>query len=218
MAPLKRALALLLLLAACTPRPLPPEARFLGAEVLGLEAEGPALLLGLKVAFQNPNPFPLPLEALGVVARLGPLTLPLSATLPQGESVQTITLRLRPAEALDTARRLLSREGVPLRLEGRVLGQGYTFFQTTLALPLEPLRVRRVGVNLYVENPNPLPLEAQGEVRFLGQRLAVRLSLPAKGEGRLVVAGFRPGLGGERELWLRLTLPGFFSWDAVFPL
>ncbi|AFV76446.1 hypothetical protein YIM1640_04660 [Thermus oshimai] len=209
---------LLLLLAACAPRPLPPEARLQGAEVLGLEAEGPALLLGLKVAFRNPNPFPLPLEAFGVAARLGGLTLPLSATLPPGESLQTFTLRLRPAEALDTARRLLSPEGVPFRLEGRVLGQSLTLYQTTLALPIAPLKVRTVGANLLVENPNPFPLEAEGELRFLGQRLAVRLALPPRGEGRLVVSGYRPGLGGERELRLRLTLPGFFSWEAAFPL
>lgn len=65
MGPLARRLGLLLLgllaLAACAPRPLPPEARYLGAEIRGLElSPEPALLLAVRVAFKNPNPFPFP--------------------------------------------------------------------------------------------------------------------------------------------------------------
>ncbi|RTH21720.1 hypothetical protein CSW42_03960, partial [Thermus scotoductus] len=62
MAPVRILLGLLTLglLAACAPRALTPEARFLGAELRGLEVSPePALLLGVRVEFQNPNPFPL---------------------------------------------------------------------------------------------------------------------------------------------------------------
>ncbi|MCH1927637.1 hypothetical protein L6232_22855, partial [Shewanella sp. C31] len=62
-------------------------------------------------------------------------------------------MRLTPQEALATAQALLSREGVEVVLEGRTLGQSLTFFRTRLAFPLEPPRVRRAGVNFFLENP-----------------------------------------------------------------
>lgn len=162
MGPLARRLGLLLLgllaLAACAPRPLPPEARYLGAEIRGLElSPEPALLLAVRVAFKNPNPFPLPLATFGTRLRVGEVRVPLDLTLPPGETEASLPVRLTPKEALATARALLSREGAEVALEGRTLSQDLTFFKARLAFPLEPLRVRRAGVNLFLENPNPLP-------------------------------------------------------------
>lgn len=90
MGPLARRLGLLLLgllaLAACAPRPLPPEARYLGAEIRGLElSPEPALLLAVRVAFKNPNPFPLPLATFGTRLRVGEVRVPLDLTLPPGK-------------------------------------------------------------------------------------------------------------------------------------
>ncbi|WP_117237109.1 hypothetical protein [Thermus sediminis] len=210
----------LLLLAACAPRTLAPEARFLGGEVLGLEPiPNPALLLGLRVAFHNPNPFPLPLSAFGARLRVGEVALPLDLNLPPGEKEEVLLLRLTPREALSTARALLSPEGAEVALEGEVLGGRLAFFRTRLSLPLEPPRVHRSGVNLSLENPNPVPLRAEGSLMLWGQRLSVRVDLPAKGEGRLQVVGFGPGLeGGGGRLELRLEVPGFFVQELVLPL
>ncbi|WP_018111582.1 hypothetical protein [Thermus igniterrae] len=219
MAPL-RLLLLLVLLSACAPRPLPPEARLLGAEVRGLElSPGPALLLALRVELQNPNPFPLPLAALGARLRVGEVVVPLDLTLAPGRQEEALLVRLTPQAALATVQALLSREGVLVALEGRTLGQELTFFRTRVALPLEPLRVRRAGVNLYLENPNPIPLKAEGSLLFLGQRLSVRADLPARGEARLQVVGLRPGLerGGGR-LELTLEVPGFTRFSLELPL
>ncbi len=139
-------LALALLLPACAPRTLVPEAEFLGAELRGLELlPEPALLLGVRVRFQNPNPFPLPLSAFGAQLRLGEVVLPLDLSLPPGGSLQTLPLRLTPGAGLRTVHGLLSREGIPLSLEGRVLGGQHTFFSTRLAFPLEPPRVELRG-------------------------------------------------------------------------
>ncbi|MCS7217615.1 MAG: hypothetical protein NZ846_01340 [Thermus sp.] len=218
---LVRLLPLFLLgLAACAPRVLPPEARLQGAELQGLATQpSPALLLGLRVAFQNPNPFPLPLATLGTRLRVGEVTVPLELTLPPGSTEAVLPVRLTPQGALATAQALLSREGVEVALEGRTLGQDLTFFRTRLAFPLEPPRVRRAGVNLFLENPNPYPLRAEGRLVLLGQSLAVRLELPARGEGRLQVVGFRPGLeGGGGRLELDLEVPGFFRQRLVLPL
>ncbi len=213
-------LAFLALLAACAPRTLAPEARLLGGEIRGLElSPSPALLLGLRVAFHNPNPFPLSLSAFGARLRVGEVVLPLDLTLPPGEKEETLLLRLTPKEALATARALLSREGAEVALEGQTLGQPLTFFRTRLSFPLEPPRVRRAGVNFFLENPNPIPLRAEGHLVLLGQRLAVRVDLPAKGEGRLQVVGFRPGLErGSGRLELRLEVPGFFVQELTLPL
>lgn len=213
-------LALGLLLGGCAPRTLAPEARFQGAELRGLElAPEPALLLGVQVQFRNPNPFPLPLSAFGAQLRLGEVVLPLDLTLPPGESLQTLPVRLTPGAALRTAQALLSREGVGLSLEGRVLGSQYTFFSTRLAFPLEPPRVELRGVNLLIYNPNPLPLRAQGEVVLLGQRLQVGADLPAQGEARLQLRGFRPGLErGSPRLELVLEVPGFFRYSLTLAL
>jgi len=217
----KPLLALLLLaLAACAPRPLPPEARYLGAALRGLElAPEPALLLEVRVAFRNPNPFPLPLSAFGTRLRLGEVGVPLDLTLPPGEKEALLPVRLTPREALATAQALLSPKGVEVALEGRALGQDLTFFRAHLAFPLEPPRVRRAGVNLFLENPNPLPLRAEGTLVLLGQRLSVRADLPARGEGKLQVVGLRPGLErGSGRLELRLEVPGFFVQTLVLDL
>jgi len=212
-------LAFLALLAACAPRTLAPEARLLGGEVRGLELSPPALLLGLRVAFQNPNPVPIPLSAFGARLRVGEVVLPLDLTLPPGEKEEVLLPRLTPKEALATARALLSPEGAEVALEGQTLGQPLTFFRTRLSLPLEPLRVRRSGVNLFLENPNPIPLRAEGSLVLLGQRLSVRVDLPARGEARVQVVGFRPGLErGSGRLELRLEVPGFFAQEVVLPL
>lgn len=219
MAPL-RLLLLLALLAACAPRPLTPEARLLGAEVGGLELNpGPALLLALRVEFQNPNPFSLPLAALGARVRVGEVVAPLDLTLPPGRKEERLLVRLTPQGALATARALLSREGVWVALEGQTLGREFTLFRTQVALPLEPLRVRRAGVNFLLGNPNPIPLRAEGNLVLLGQRFSVRADLPARGEARLQVVGFRPGLeGGTGRLELTLEVPGFFRQSLVLPL
>ena len=224
MGPLARRLGLLLLgllaLAACAPRPLPPEARYLGAEIRGLElSPEPALLLAVRVAFKNPNPFPLPLATFGTRLRVGEVRVPLDLTLPPGETDASLPVRLTPKEALATARALLSREGAEVALEGRTLSQDLTFFKARLAFPLEALRVRRAGVNLFLENPNPLPLRAEGTLALLGQRLLVRADLPAKGEARVQVVGLRPGLErGRGRLELRLEVPGFLSQTLVLDL
>ncbi|GLV46887.1 hypothetical protein TJA_00640 [Thermus sp. LT1-2-5] len=220
MAPLNRFLALVLLLAACAPRPLPPEARLLGAELLGLEPGlEPTLVLGLQVAFHNPNPFPLPLAAFGTRLRVGEVAIPLDLTLPPGQKAERLQVRLTPSQALAAGRALLSREGVEVALEGSILGQRLTFFQTRLAFPLEPVRVRRAGVNLFLENPNPLPLRVEGRLLLLGQSLRVEADLPARGEGRLQVVGFRPGLDrGTGRLELTLKVPGFLQTTLVLSL
>ena len=99
------------------------------------------------------------------------------------------------------------------------MSQDLTFFKARLAFPLEPLRVRRAGVNLFLENPNPLPLLAEGTLVLLGQRLLVRADLPAKGEARVQVVGLRPGLErGRGRLELRLEVPGFLSQTLVLDL
>jgi len=74
------------LLAACAPRALTPEARLLSAEVRGLEiSQGPALLLGLRVEFHNPNPFPLPFPPSVPGSRWGRWRCPwTSPCLPEG--------------------------------------------------------------------------------------------------------------------------------------
>ncbi len=224
MGSLARRLGLLLLglwaLAACAPRPLPPEARYLGAELRGLElSPEPALLLEVRVAFHNPNPFPLPLAAFGARLRVGEVAVPLDLSLPPGKKEALLPVRLTPKEALATAQALLSPEGVEVALEGRTLGQDLTFFKARLAFPLEPVRVRRAGVNLFLENPNPFPLRAEGTLVFLGQRLSVRADLPARGEARLQAVGLRPGLErGRRRLELRLEVPGFLSQTLVLDL
>lgn len=186
----------------------------------GLELlPGPALLLEVRVAFQNPNPFPLPLSAFGTRLRVGEVVVPLDLTLPPGEREVVLPVRLTPGEALETARALLFREGVEVALEGEALGQRLTFFRARLALPLEPVRVRREGADLLLENPNPIPLRAQGLLILLGQRLAVRAELPPRGEGRLQVEGLRLGLEGGRprlELWLEV--PGFLRQALVLEL
>ncbi len=213
-------LALLFVLAACAPRPLAPEARYLGGALRGLElAPGPALLLEVRVAFQNPNPFPLPLSAFGTRLRVGGVAVPLDLTLPPGEKEVALPVRLTPGEALEAARALLSTEGVEVALEGEVLGQRLTFFRARLALPLKPVQVRWEGNSLLLENPNPIPLRAEGLLTLLGQRLAVRVDLPARGEGRLWVEGLRLGLEGGRprlELWLEV--PGFLRQALILEL
>ncbi|GAA5335811.1 hypothetical protein [Thermus hydrothermalis] len=220
MAPLRFLLALILFLAACAPRPTPPAATLLGAELLGLElAPEPTLVLGLRVAFQNPNPFPLPLAAFGTRLRVGEVVVPLDLNLPPGRREETLTVRLTPRQARATGQALLSREGVEVALEGKTLGQDLTFFRTRLAFPLEPLRVRRAGVNFFLENPNPLPLRVEGRLVLLGQSLRVEADLPARGEGRLQVVGFRPGLErGSGRLELTLQVPGFFQTTLVLSL
>jgi hypothetical protein len=207
-------------LAACTPRTLAPEARFLGGEIRGLElSPTPALLLGLRVAFHNPNPFPLPLSAFGTRLRVGEVVLPLDLNLPPGPKEEALLVRLTPKEALSTAQALLSREGAEVALEGQTLGQRLTFFRTRLSFPLEPPRVRRAGVNLFLENPNPIPLRAEGSLVLLGQRLSVRVDLPARGEARVQVVGLRPGLErGSGRLELRLEVPGFLAQNLVLEL
>ena len=166
-----------------------------------LERELPALLERLRPDF--------------VVANGETLDL----TLPPGETEASLPVRLTPKEALATARALLSREGAEVALEGRTLSQDLTFFKARLAFPLEPLRVRRAGVNLFLENPNPLPLRAEGTLVLLGQRLLVRADLPAKGEARVQVVGLRPGLErGRGRLELRLEVPGFLSQTLVLDL
>ena len=140
-------------------------------------------------------------------------------TLPPGEKEADLPVRLTPGEALEAARALLSPEGVEVALEGEALGQRLTFFRARLALPLEPVRVRRSGVNFFLENPNPIPLRAEGLLVLPGQRLTVRADLPARGEGRLWVEGLRPGLEGGRprlELWLEV--PGFLRQALVLEL
>ncbi|MGC8876168.1 hypothetical protein [Thermus sp.] len=216
----KALLLAVLALAACAPRPLAPEARFLGANLRGLElSPEPALLLEVRVGFKNPNPFPLPLSAFGTRLRLGEVVVPLDRTLPPGEEEVALPVRLTPGAALATARALLSREGAEVALEGETLGQRLTFFRTRLAFPLEPPRVRRAGVNLFLENPNPLPLRAEGALVLLGQRLLVQADLPARGEGRVQVVGLRPGLErGSGRLELRLEVPGFFTETLVLEL
>ncbi|ADW21515.1 hypothetical protein [Thermus scotoductus] len=222
MAPVRILLGLLTLglLAACAPQTLTPEARFLGAELRGLEVSPePALLLGVRVEFQNPNPFPLPLATFGTRLRVEEVAVPLDLTLPPGRKEEVLLVRLTPGEALATARALLSREGVAVALEGRTLGQSLTFFRTRLAFPLEPPRVRRAGVNFFLENPNPIPLRVEGNLVLLGQSFRVQVDLPARGEGRLQVTGFRPGLErGSGRLELTLEVPGFFRQSLVLPL
>jgi len=150
---------------------------------------------------------------------VGEVVVPLDLTLAPGRQEEALLVRLTPQAALATVQALLSREGVLVALEGRTLGQELTFFRTRVALPLEPLRVRRAGVNLYLENPNPIPLKAEGSLLFLGQRLSVRADLPARGEARLQVVGLRPGLerGGGR-LELTLEVPGFTRFSLELPL
>ncbi|ETN89144.1 hypothetical protein [Thermus sp. NMX2.A1] len=222
MAPVRILLGLVTLglLAACAPQTLTPEARLLSAELRGLEVSPePALLLGVRVEFQNPNPFPLPLATFGTRLRVGEVAVPLDLTLPPGRKEEVLLVRLTPKEALATAQALLSREGVAVALEGRTLGQSLTFFRTRLAFPLEPPRVRRVGVNFFLENPNPLPLKVEGSLVLLGQSFRVQVDLPARGEGRLQVTGFRPGLErGSGRLELTLEVPGFFRQSLVLPL
>ncbi|MFN4072885.1 MAG: hypothetical protein ACK4G4_05635 [Thermus sp.] len=207
-------------LAACAPQTLTPEARFLGAEIRGFElSPEPALLLGIRVGFQNPNPFPLPLSTFGTRLRVGEVAVPLDLTLPPGSKEEVLLVRLTPKGALSTAQALLSREGVEVALEGRTLGQNLTFFRTRLALPLEPPRVRRAGVNFFLENPNPFPLKVEGNLVLLGQSFRVQVDLPARGEGRLQVVGFRPGLErGTGRLELTLEVPGFFRQSLVLAL
>lgn len=210
----------LLALAACAPQTLTPEARFLGAELRGLELfPSPVLLLGLRVAFHNPNPFPLPLAAFGTRLRVGEAAMPLDLTLPPGRKEAVLLVRLTPGEALTTAKALLSREGVEVALEGVTLGQNLTFFRTRVAFPLKPLRVRRAGVNLFLENPNPLPLRVEGRLVLLGQTFQVEADLPPQGEERLQVVGLRPGLErGAGRLELTLEVPGFFHQTPVLTL
>lgn len=173
----------------------------------------------MRVAFKNPNPFPLPLATFGTRLRVGEVRVPLDLTLPPGETEASLPVRLTPKEALATALALLSREGVEVALEGEALGERFTFFRTRLAFPLEPVRVRRAGVNLFLENPNPIPFRAEGTLVLLGQRLLVRADLPAKGEARVQVVGLRPGLErGRGRLELRLEVPGFLSQTLVLDL
>lgn len=185
MGPLARRLGLLLLgllaLAACAPRPLPPEARYLGAEIRGLElSPEPALLLAVRVAFKNPNPFPLPLATFGTRLRVGEVRVPLDLTLPPGKPRP-------PSRAPHPEGGPGHRPGPPLPGRGGGGPGGPNLeprphlLQGPPRLPLEPLRVRRAGVNLFLENPNPLPLRAEGTLVLLGQRLLVRADLPAKG-------------------------------------
>ncbi|WP_135255671.1 hypothetical protein [Thermus caldilimi] len=213
-------LLVLLALGACAPQTLAPEARFLGAELRGLElSPSPALLLSLRVEFQNPNPFPLPLSAFGTRLRVGEILLPLDLTLSPGRREETLLVRLTPQDALNTAQALLSPQGVEVALEGRTLGRELTFFRARVALPLEPPRVRRAGVNFFLENPNPLPLRVEGRLVLLGQSFRVEADLPARGEGRLQVVGFRPGLErGSGRLELTLEVPGFFRQTLVLNL
>lgn len=218
---MKRGLLLVLLaLGACAPQTLTPEARFLGAELRGLElSPSPALLLGLRVAFHNPNPFPLPLSAVGTRLKVGEVAVPLDLTLPPGAKEEVLPVRLTPQSALSTAQALFTREGVEVALEGRTLGQNLTFFRTRVAFPLEPPRVRRAGVNFFLENPNPLPLRVEGKLVLMGQTFQVAADLPARGEGRLQVVGFRPGLDrGTGRLELTLEVPGFFRQTLVLAL
>ena len=218
---MRRGLLLVLLaLGACAPQILTPEARFLGAELRGLElSPSPALLLGLRVAFHNPNPFPLPLSAVGTRLKVGEVAVPLDLTLPPGAKEEVLPVRLTPQTALSTAQALFTREGVEVALEGRTLGQNLTFFRTRVAFPLEPPRVRRAGVNFFLENPNPLPLRVEGKLVLMGQTFQVAADLPARGEGRLQVVGFRPGLDrGTGRLELTLEVPGFFRQTLVLAL
>ena len=218
---MRRGLLLVLLaLGACAPQTLTPEARFLGAELRGLElSPSPALLLGLRVAFHNPNPFPLPLSAVGTRLKVGEVAVPLDLTLPPGAKEEVLPVRLTPQSALSTAQALFTREGVEVALEGRTLGQNLTFFRTRVAFPLEPPRVRRAGVNFFLENPNPLPLRVEGKLVLMGQTFQVAADLPARGEGRLQVVGFRPGLDrGTGRLELTLEVPGFFRQTLVLAL
>lgn len=171
------------------------------------------------MAFQNPNPFPLPLAAFGTRLRVGEVAVPVEVNLPPGRREETLTVRLTPRQALATGRALLSREGVEVVLEGSTLGQNLTFFRTRLAFPLEPVRVRRAGVNVFLENPNPLPLRVEGRLVLLGQSFRVEADLPARGEGRLQVVGFRPGLErGTARLELTLQVPGFLQTSLVLSL
>lgn len=147
------------------------------------------------------------------------MAVPLDLTLPPGEKEVALPVRLTPGEALEAARALLSTEGVEVALEGEVLGQRLTFFRARLALPLKPVQVRWEGNSLLLENPNPIPLRAEGLLTLLGQRLAVRADLPARGEGRLWLEGLRLGLEGGRprlELWLEV--PGFLRQALILEL
>ena len=207
MAPVRILLGLLTLglLAACAPRALTPEARLLSAEVRGLEInQEPALLLGLRVELHNPNPFPLPLSTFGTRLRVGEVAVPLDLTLPPGRKEEVLLVRLTPKEALATAQALLSREGVAVALEGRTLGQSLTFFRTRLAFPLEPPRVRRVGVNFFLENPNPLPLKVEGSLALLGQGRGAG-GPPRAGRGPASGDGLQARLG--TGLWKAGTHP-----------
>ncbi|MFN3368707.1 MAG: hypothetical protein ACK4ZX_04795, partial [Thermus sp.] len=71
----------------------------------------------------------------------------------------------------------------------------------------------------FLENPNPFPLKVEGNLVLLGQSFRVQVDLPARGEGRLQVVGFRPGLErGTGRLELTLEVPGFFRQSLVLAL
>ncbi len=205
MGPLARRLGLLLLglwaLAACAPRPLPPEARYLGAALRGLElTPEPALLLEVRVAFRNPNPFPLPLSAFGTRLRLGEVGVPLDLTLPPGEKEALLPVRLTPREALATAQDLLSPKGGG-GPGGPGPGPRPHLLQSSPGLPLgAPPGAPGRGQPL-PGKPKPPSPPGRGTLVLLGQRLSVRADLPARGRGSSRWWACGPGWSGEADGW-----------------
>ncbi|MER3451352.1 MAG: hypothetical protein C4300_04135 [Thermus sp.] len=205
-------LTLTLLLSACVFQlPRPPEVGLEGVEVLGLSLlTEPTLHLRVGLRFQNPNPYPLPLEAVGASLVLEGLEVPLPLTLPPGQSTATLPLDLPASRALEAGRALL-KGGARLQVKARLL-QPVVLLDTRVAFPLRPPEVELKGVNLVLKNPNPIPLKAEGRLALLGQSLEVRADLPALGEARLQLLGFRPGLERGRRLELWLEVPGFLRY------
>ncbi|KIX84666.1 NDR1/HIN1-like protein [Thermus filiformis] len=211
-------LLLLALLSACFLQAArPPEVALERVEVLGFSlTPEPTLRLGLGLRFQNPNPYPLPLETVGASLALEGLELPLSLRLPPGESRATLPLDLPASRALEAGRALFAG-GARLQVKAR-LPQPVLLLDTRVGLPLRPLEAELKGVNLILKNPNPVPLKAEGRLVLLGQSLLVRADLPAQGEARLQVSGFRPGLERGRRLELELEVPGFFRYRLALEL
>ncbi|MGQ9735055.1 MAG: hypothetical protein ACUVUP_00370 [Thermaceae bacterium] len=211
-------LGLLLLLAACLPQPVRlPEVVLLGGEITGLSLfPEPTLHPRLHLAFQNPNPYPLPLERLGVSLALEEWELPLNLTLPPGESRASLPLDLPASKALAVGQALFS-QGARLQVKARLL-QPVVLLDQRLRLPLQPPQVEWRGLHLVLKNPNPLPLRAEGQLVLMGQRFSVKADLPALGESRLELRGFQPGLGREKRLELWLEVPGFFRYTLTLGL